>query len=151
MSSVGNHHYYFSVKILPSNFNNVIRPDPSVIHESPEPIVYRCRKCRRILASKSHTLPHTPPRQRFENRQNSEQLTEEESSSPCQPVIFVEPIAWMKNIGHEAQGRLYCPKCNQKLGNFSWVNGMCWCVCVCVQYPSRFSSPSNSRLPLSLR
>lgn len=41
----------------------------------------------------------------------------------CQPVIFVEPIAWMKDITHQLQGRLYCPKCDQKLGNFSWING----------------------------
>lgn len=37
---------------------DVIKSDPGLIQENPEPIVYRCRKCRRIVASKSNLLLH---------------------------------------------------------------------------------------------
>lgn len=41
----------------------------------------------------------------------------------CQSILFVEPIAWMQHIANNTQGRLNCPKCEQKLGNYSWING----------------------------
>lgn len=51
-----------SAKILPSNFMDLIKPDPAQMQEHPEPQVYRCRKCRRIVASKSNILFHKIPR-----------------------------------------------------------------------------------------
>jgi len=47
-------------KILPQSFHSVVRPDPDITRENPEPIVFRCRRCRRVLASKSHVLEHKP-------------------------------------------------------------------------------------------
>lgn len=52
-----------SAKILPSNFMNLLRPDPGVMQEHPEPHVYRCRKCKRIVASKSNLILHKVPRE----------------------------------------------------------------------------------------
>lgn len=49
-----------SCKILPSSFMNLLSPDPGLIQERPEPHVYRCRKCRRIVASKSNLITHKP-------------------------------------------------------------------------------------------
>lgn len=49
-----------SAKILPSSFMNLIAPDPGLMQEKPEPHVYRCRKCRRIVASKSNLITHKP-------------------------------------------------------------------------------------------
>lgn len=49
-----------SAKILPSSFMNLIAPDPGLMQERPEPHVYRCRKCRRIVASKSNLITHKP-------------------------------------------------------------------------------------------
>lgn len=37
---------------------NLLSPDPSLTQERPEPHVYRCRKCRRIVASKSNLITH---------------------------------------------------------------------------------------------
>lgn len=51
-----------SAKILPTNFMDLIKPDPGIIQENPEPYVYRCRKCRRIVASKSNLILHRPPK-----------------------------------------------------------------------------------------
>lgn len=47
-----------SCHILPSIFLNLIAPDPGLIQERPDPNVYRCRKCRRIVASKSNLITH---------------------------------------------------------------------------------------------
>lgn len=139
----------------------MIKPDPAITQENPEPIVYRCRKCRRVLASKSHVLLHppknqTPNRSTNENGNSAVPATQNTSSAPrlleqiasqmrkvsitsptegqkpqmeadqmpyCQNIIFVEPIAWMQHISNNTQGRLNCPKCEQKLGNYSWING----------------------------
>ncbi|XP_054730012.1 dual specificity protein phosphatase MPK-4 [Anastrepha obliqua] len=151
-------------KILPQSFNSLIRSDPAVTQENPEPIVYRCRKCRRILASKSHVLLHnnkslpvtsnalsttshtnvgeqTAPRlleqiaaqirkASLESPTGTDAINAatEQQSTACRSILFVEPISWMRNISHSTQGRLNCPKCDQKVGNFSWING-CQCPC----------------------
>ncbi|KAH8421535.1 hypothetical protein KR009_012137 [Drosophila setifemur] len=151
-------------QILPQSFHSVVQPDPDITRENPEPIVYRCRRCRRVLASKSHVLEHkprnkppqeeppSPPAQKEEQAQSqgqvqgqaesgggsrmleqlSERIRQASLGSPghesaqiyCRSILFVEPIAWMPRIMLTSQGRLHCPKCEQKLGNFSWINGL---------------------------
>lgn len=150
-------------KILPQSFHSVVRPDPDITRENPEPIVFRCRRCRRVLATKSHVLEHrsrnvpaagsaagsasglelelpattgtatattttvTEPRllEQLAERIRKASLGSSPSheTNQCRSLLFVEPIAWMHRIMLNTQGRLYCPKCEQKLGNFSWVNG----------------------------
>ncbi|KAH8396045.1 hypothetical protein KR222_002279 [Zaprionus bogoriensis] len=166
-------------KILPPSFHNVVRPDPDITRENPEPIVFRCRRCRRVLASKSHVLEHrarTAAIEPLESGQTQlEQLTGSlrkaslgspgheatakatvpaaaaststpASASPsCRSLLFVEPIAWMPRIMLNTQGRLYCPKCEQKLGNFSWVNA-CQCPCGETMTPAFYLIPSKVEL-----
>ncbi|KAJ8972808.1 hypothetical protein NQ317_009504 [Molorchus minor] len=40
------------VKILPQSYLGLIQPDPGLTQIQPEPNVYRCKKCRRVLASR---------------------------------------------------------------------------------------------------
>uniref|UniRef100_A0A182RT75 Uncharacterized protein n=1 Tax=Anopheles funestus TaxID=62324 RepID=A0A182RT75_ANOFN len=47
-------------KRLPTECMDVVKADPGVTQESPEPYVYRCRKCRRVVASRSNLLLHKP-------------------------------------------------------------------------------------------
>lgn len=47
-------------KILPQNCMDLVKPDPGLIQSKPEPSVYRCRKCRRIVAAKSNLITHAP-------------------------------------------------------------------------------------------
>lgn len=49
-----------SARILPAPFLSLLSPDPGLMTEKPEPNVYRCRKCRRIVASKSNLITHKP-------------------------------------------------------------------------------------------
>lgn len=39
---------------------DLVKPDPGLIQSKPEPSVYRCRKCRRIVAAKSNLITHAP-------------------------------------------------------------------------------------------
>ncbi|XP_062140739.1 dual specificity protein phosphatase MPK-4 [Drosophila sulfurigaster albostrigata] len=165
-------------KILPQSFHNVVRPDPDITRENPEPIVFRCRRCRRVLATKSHVLEHrarnAPPQSQPQSQPPPpstdapataegaepprllEQLAERirktslgspshEQTSQCRSLLFVEPIAWMHRIMLNTQGRLYCPKCEQKLGNFSWVNA-CQCPCGETMTPAFYLIPSKVEL-----
>ncbi|KAM8720058.1 hypothetical protein ACLKA7_006158 [Drosophila subpalustris] len=160
-------------KILPQSFHSVVQPDPDITRENPEPIVFRCRRCRRVLATKSHVLEHrsrnvvagvvSGPAAGLEVEVPTaseprllEQLAERIrkaslGSSPshetnqCRSLLFVEPIAWMHRIMLNTQGRLYCPKCEQKLGNFSWVNA-CQCPCGETMTPAFYLIPSKVEL-----
>lgn len=127
------------VKILPKSCADVVKPDPGLITVSPEPLVYCCRKCRRIVASASNLLPHIPKEKPL--------WTDNKWSLPnkldvCTLTYFVEPLAWMKVITNSQQGKLCCPKCNAKLGSFSWTMG-CQCPCGSKISPAFYFVPSK--------
>ncbi|KAL4703991.1 hypothetical protein ACJJTC_000377 [Scirpophaga incertulas] len=54
------------VKILPQQFADLIKPDPGLVRERPQPVVYRCRRCRRIVASQDNIIPHLPKEVKLE-------------------------------------------------------------------------------------
>lgn len=60
-----------SAKVLPSNYMDLVKPDPGLLQEFPTPHVYRCRKCRRIVASKSNLILHKPYQRDQENSYDS--------------------------------------------------------------------------------
>lgn len=157
---------------------DLVKPDPGLIQSNPEPIVYRCKHCRRIVAAKSNILTHQradlvktdtnkvnttstaaivhvnvePTANSTANfqandlfpvkgivekftaklRMDSVQTQNSEQSSDadnrCREILFVEPLTWMTNVCKQTQGKLNCPKCQCKLGNFTWINA-CNCPC----------------------
>ncbi|XP_060517754.1 dual specificity protein phosphatase MPK-4-like [Cylas formicarius] len=111
------------VKILPQPFMDLIQPDPGLPQSQPEPNVYRCKKCRRILASESNLILH------------------KDKNEICRQTFFIEPIAWM-NATHITQGKLHCPKCEHKVGSFSWIMG-CQCPCGIQMAPAFYLVPSK--------
>lgn len=154
-----------SARILPSPYLSLLSPDPGLMTERPEPHVYRCRKCRRILASKSNLITHKPKDQ--ENCYQSPLMTQKSESTHkflelatqeeegqsldfeaivevtdqvmrtnlsdkslaakdqepenCSRIYFIEPMAWMKDIINNVEGKLYCPSCKSKIGSFNWA------------------------------
>lgn len=116
-------HMVRRVKILPQEFHSLIQPDPNLEQSKPEPKVYRCKKCRRILALESNLLLH------------------QTNGVTCKETYFVEPLAWMDVVQHK-EGKLMCPKCNSKLGSFSWVMG-CQCPCGVQVAPAFYLTPSK--------
>lgn len=117
-------------KILPHDFFDLIKPDPGVTQTQPEPNVYRCKKCRRIVASESNLITH---------HDRKEVIT---TKSICRKTYFIEPLWWMNNITQKTEGKLHCPKCGVKLGSFSWTMG-CQCPCGCQVAPAFYLIPSK--------
>lgn len=111
------------VRILPQKFIDLIQPDPGLEQSQPEPNVYRCKKCRRVLASESNLIIH------------------KDKGENCTKTFFIEPIAWM-NVTYSIEGKLLCPKCTSKLGSFSWIMG-CQCPCGVKVAPAFYLIPSK--------
>lgn len=168
-----------SCKILPSSFMNLLAADPGLMQVHPEPHVYRCRKCRRLLASKSNLITHKPKdvqtsvvdgsstshdsplaRQRSTletseiERNPIDEITDKvlettlnekphkEPQPICTKTFFVEPIAWMKDIMYNCEGKLYCPSCKSKIGSFNWTMAS-KCPCGAQVSPSFYFIPSK--------
>jgi dual specificity phosphatase 12 len=176
-----------SAKILPYNFMDLIRPDPGVSQEYPESYVYRCRKCRRVVASKSNLILHKIPQDPFESpssrRKNKAETAQKYLNSLasddqdqdaiiditdkvltaslsdkslseidkvdtstaqefCNKIYFVEPIAWMKEVINNVEGKLHCPTCRTKIGSFNWVMAS-KCPCGVQVAPSFYLVPSK--------
>nr|XP_022905968.1 dual specificity protein phosphatase MPK-4-like [Onthophagus taurus]XP_022908639.1 dual specificity protein phosphatase MPK-4-like [Onthophagus taurus] len=114
-------------KILPQDYHDLIKRDPGVTQIQPEPNVYRCKRCRRVLAGESNLITH------------KEKISDEKI---CRKTYFLEPLSWMNGITQSVQGKLHCPKCNNKVGSFSWVMG-CACPCGCEVAPAFYLTPSK--------
>lgn len=117
-----------NVKILPQDYFDLIKIDPGLTQAQPEPNVYRCKKCRRVVAAESNLITH-------HDRQVNGRVI-------CRKTFFVEPMAWMSNITNLTEGKLHCPKCNARLGSFSWIMGT-QCPCGCNVAPSFYLVPSK--------
>ncbi|XP_063902761.1 dual specificity protein phosphatase MPK-4-like isoform X1 [Zophobas morio] len=111
------------VKILPQTFMDLVKFDPGLTQTQPEPNVYRCKKCRRVLASESNLITHKI------------------NGDVCTKTYFLEPLAWM-NVTQTTQEKLYCPKCSAKVGSFSWIMG-CQCPCGVKVAPAFYLTPSK--------
>ncbi|KAK9809664.1 hypothetical protein WJX73_001963 [Symbiochloris irregularis] len=69
-------------------------------------VMYRCRTCRRLLATEDSIMP----------LDDSGAVGTDESS------LFVSPMKYMEtSILGVMQGKLYCPKCKARLGSFNWA------------------------------
>jgi dual specificity phosphatase 12 len=97
------------------------------------PMIYKCKKCRRTLATAFNMLPHVRGESPNWMDEKWARLSEEDviddASSPagldlCAQSVFVTPVGWMENeIKQNLSGRLYCPNCQARVGNYSWVLG----------------------------
>jgi len=111
---------------------------PSIGDGTGQATLYRCRKCRTLLATSNNILETEVgghgagfawrkrdkyPKERLGG--NSGAVTGEGVDGNHQGGIFVEPLRWMSTILSEGhiQGKLYCPtpKCAAtRLGTFNW-------------------------------
>lgn len=112
-----------NVKVLPSDYLDLIEPDPGLATVQPNPNVYKCKKCRRVVATDSNLLVH------------------KDKNQPCKRMYFIEPVRWMQVTQH-VEGKLHCPQCDSKLGSFSWIKG-CECPCGVKVAPAFYLTPSK--------
>ena len=83
----------------------VLEPDP--IHSSKacwkSSVVYKCKGCRRLLATSDHLIPHLPGQ--------SQDWTRSGPGS-CSQSVSITPISWMEeSLCRNLSGRLHCPHC----------------------------------------
>ena len=78
---------------------------------------YRCRRCRTVLATSAHLVPHEPKRPAA-------------TSQPC-AHLHLTPLSWMRPELEQQKldGRLECPnqKCGQSVGRYAWQGMKCSC------------------------
>lgn len=112
----------------------------------------RCRKCRSTLFFTSKIVPHTPG---YSIAWWDTRWKEPDGSSLCRTSIFVEPTAWLFEQARALQGRLTCPNCHSKLGNYNWSGLYCECG-ACAQpgfhiTPSRVDRAASEHVKTSRR
>ncbi|KAL8597520.1 hypothetical protein ACOMHN_033391 [Nucella lapillus] len=130
--------------------SSVYRPESSP--EAATDVVYKCRKCRRVLFLSTALMPHMKGQGesafdwRSKATSHQQKATsdlcedgegrrggggggeeEEEEGERCEMSLFVEPMVWMKGQIETVEGKLACSKCKAKLGSFVWYGKRCPC------------------------
>ncbi|XP_052179477.1 probable inactive dual specificity protein phosphatase-like At4g18593 [Diospyros lotus] len=93
-------------------------------------VIYRCKKCRRIVASQELIVPHEcgAGQKCFKWRKRKNNSLET-GNEPLQcSSIFVEPMKWMDVVQEGCVGdKLQCIGCKARLGSFNWAGMQCNC------------------------
>lgn len=97
---------------------------------------FRCKKCRHVLATENQVEYHVPPDSNSRESQfvkrafNSRRVISAMSaSSNCSHYFLEEPTEWMQPelSKQELEGKFFCPKCEAKIGAYSWKGSRCSC------------------------
>lgn len=91
--------------------------------------LYRCKKCRRLVASQENVISHVPGEGEtsFEWHKRRSGNPFNKNDTECSSV-FVEPLRWMAAVEEgEVEGKLSCAQCNSRLGYFNWSGIQCSC------------------------
>lgn len=105
------------------------------LKENQELIQLKCKKCRYVLCNSNKFIYHLPPsddskQSKFIRRvPNKRKIISIEAASSICSHFFVEPILWMKDEleKSEIEGKFNCPKCETKIGGYSWRGSRCSC------------------------
>ncbi|KAI9105341.1 hypothetical protein DFS34DRAFT_4970 [Phlyctochytrium arcticum] len=105
---------------------------PAPIDSSPSPVTLRCRKCRHPLTTSPDQIlpPHEPGagQSAFEYRKRDDIYGIRPVQAPSCQAYFTESLDWIKGIETgDLEGRIQCPKCEVKLGWWSWSGAPCSC------------------------
>ena len=87
--------------------------------EKHERIIYRCHNCRVPLFTSDSIIPHKAEKVRkflYKREYGTDQCTS----------FFIQQPRWLDATGR-MRDIIYCPKCNYKLGHFSWKGLQCSC------------------------
>ncbi|XP_057471449.1 probable inactive dual specificity protein phosphatase-like At4g18593 isoform X3 [Actinidia eriantha] len=103
----------------------MVSPDIPDMESEPKPqMIYRCKKCRRIVASLEHVVPHErgEGQKCFKWRKRTGNHREADKEPPECSSIFVEPMKWMESV-HEGsvEEKIQCMGCKARLGSFNWA------------------------------
>ncbi|XP_017298408.1 dual specificity protein phosphatase MPK-4 isoform X4 [Diaphorina citri] len=128
------------VRLVPSSYGELIKADPGLTSNRPNPNVYKCKKCRRVLFTLNNIFAHNRG-VKFTWKCQEDGVPPSDSEL-CKEKIFIEPLVWMKDVKTCPSGKLTCPRCNFKLGSYSWID---YCICNCRTkiFPFFYITPSK--------
>ncbi|KAL5708113.1 hypothetical protein ACHQM5_018943 [Ranunculus cassubicifolius] len=99
---------------------------PNSEAESKRQTIYRCKKCRRIVASDEIMVQHEKGAGFQWLRRKSDSLETQKKPLECSS-IFIEPMKWMEVVEEGYVGdKLHCV-CKARLGAFNWAGMQCNC------------------------
>jgi len=98
-------------------------------------VEYRCRKCRRSLATSSYLIEHTPKSSAADADNESGPISAIHNSEKKPKIrcahLFFDPLSWMRPELEQGKldGRLECPnpKCKSNIGKYAWQGMQCSC------------------------
>ena len=101
--------YFDSDDVSDLDYGNVVTETNAGLHRhaaaaGQESVVYRCRKCRRIVASSSNEIGPSPDDNNDENNGADEQGNQ---SLTIESQIYTEAIAWMREELEKVRIRIY--------------------------------------------
>ncbi|XP_050739682.1 dual specificity protein phosphatase MPK-4-like isoform X1 [Eriocheir sinensis] len=109
-----------------NRLQDITHPDPNTASDC-GPVAYKCRSCRLSVICLKSIIPHCPSKTPM---WTDAKWTEKEAElTLCDKGIFTFPISWMGDTTQTLQGKLLCPKCQAKLGSFSWCKGLLMVLC----------------------
>ena len=97
--------------------------EPATHTPNPEKTRYACRRCRTILfgVEDLEDPPHAQSQHDFRKRGKRQNLT-----GSCQNHFLAQPLPWMNGCD-DVEGKFHCPKCDTKVGHYSWTGAQCSC------------------------
>lgn len=134
---------------------SALHPSPNNLHhlEHGEKL-FRCRKCRRALFTSLNIIQQLCPRKQLPESEYWLQSAGGKSyvarngqtkdtpmpslGYPCAAgieeigTIQIEPIDWMKPVMSNMAGKIMCPECHQKIGNFDLKADFCGSIRIVV-------------------
>ncbi|KAF8409034.1 hypothetical protein HHK36_005106 [Tetracentron sinense] len=103
----------------------------SEVGTDPKPqVTYRCKRCRRIIASQENVVLHErgEGEKCFKWKKRNGDLWDTDKEPPECSSIFVEPMKWMQAVQEGSVGeKLLCMGCKARLGSFNWAGMQCSC------------------------
>lgn len=75
-----------------------------------EPVFYACRTCRTCLLDNSQLNDHS-----------------RNETNKCTSYFLEDPPHFLTIKSDEETGKLNCPKCGSRIGNWSWIGNTCSC------------------------
>lgn len=104
--------------------------------ESSSEFNLRCKRCRLVLATdqdlETHEIPDADSRQsQFIKRapHSRRVVSAINASKTCSHYFVDEPLLWMhlELLKLDMEGKFACPKCELKVGGYSWKGSRCSC------------------------
>lgn len=98
---------------------------PKPQHEPADPKLprYACRMCRTVLFGENHMA-----QDHVQNLHSFKYNSRSSGKAMCQSVFCSDDVLeWLSPSGADAEGKLACPKCSNKIGHWNWAGAQCSC------------------------